>query len=97
MSYEISGESFENLSYEDRTFTPSQLFIDNANTKSDIYDEANKDRLAFWEKQANRLSWDKKWDQVVDWQLPFAKWFICLLYTSPSPRDRTRSRMPSSA
>ena len=23
--------------------------------------------------------------------------FLCLLYTSPSPRDRTRSRMPSSA
>ena len=28
---------------------------------------------------------------VVSW------WYICLLYTSPSPRDRTRSRMPSSA
>ena len=26
-----------------------------------------------------------------------AKNWICLLYTSPSPRDRTRSRMPSSA
>ena len=25
------------------------------------------------------------------------KYLICLLYTSPSPRDRTRSRMPSSA
>ena len=25
------------------------------------------------------------------------QWQICLLYTSPSPRDRTRSRMPSSA
>ena len=25
------------------------------------------------------------------------KFRICLLYTSPSPRDRTRSRMPSSA
>ena len=24
-------------------------------------------------------------------------WTLCLLYTSPSPRDRTRSRMPSSA
>ena len=24
-------------------------------------------------------------------------WMPCLLYTSPSPRDRTRSRMPSSA
>ena len=25
------------------------------------------------------------------------KYYNCLLYTSPSPRDRTRSRMPSSA
>ena len=28
---------------------------------------------------------------------PFDRTLICLLYTSPSPRDRTRSRMPSSA
>ena len=27
----------------------------------------------------------------------FTTTFTCLLYTSPSPRDRTRSRMPSSA
>ena len=27
----------------------------------------------------------------------FRKRYGCLLYTSPSPRDRTRSRMPSSA
>ena len=72
----MSSESFENLSYEDRTFTPSQTFIDNANATSDIYKEADTDRLAFWEKQANRLHWDQKWNQVVDWQLPFAKWFI---------------------
>ena len=26
-----------------------------------------------------------------------ARLHLCLLYTSPSPRDRTRSRMPSSA
>ena len=48
MSSEITGESFENLSYEDRTFSPSQSFIDDANAKSDTYDLANKDRLAFW-------------------------------------------------
>ena len=72
----MSSESFENLSYEDRTFLPSQTFIDNANAKSDIYKEADTDRLAFWEKQANRLHWNQKWNQVVDWQLPFAKWFI---------------------
>ena len=28
---------------------------------------------------------------------PSERYIICLLYTSPSPRDRTRSRMPSSA
>jgi acetyl-CoA synthetase len=72
----MSSESFENLSYEDRTFPPSDSFIKNANAKSDIYQEADADRLAFWEKQANRLHWDTKWSQVVDWQLPFAKWFI---------------------
>ena len=27
----------------------------------------------------------------------YAQYMTCLLYTSPSPRDRTRSRMPSSA
>ena len=32
-----------------------------------------------------------------DWFKPLAKHYRCLLYTSPSPRDRTRSRMPSSA
>jgi len=27
----------------------------------------------------------------------FPRFYVCLLYTSPSPRDRTRTRMPSSA
>jgi acetyl-CoA synthetase len=72
----MSNDSFENLSYEDRTFSPSDSFIKNANVKSDVYKEAERDRLAFWEKQANRLDWDQKWSQVVDWQLPFAKWFV---------------------
>ena len=30
-------------------------------------------------------------------KINFDKFLVCLLYTSPSPRDRTRSRMPSSA
>jgi acetyl-CoA synthetase len=72
----MSSESFENLSYENRTFSPSDIFIENANAKSNIYREADSDRLAFWEVQANRLHWNTKWHQIVDWQLPFAKWFI---------------------
>jgi acetyl-CoA synthetase len=36
----MSSESFENLSYEDRTFAPSAEFVANANAKSDIYEIA---------------------------------------------------------
>jgi acetyl-CoA synthetase len=72
----MSSESFENLSYEDRTFAPSAEFAANANAKLDIYEIAKKNPIAFWESQAKNLHWDKKWDQVIDWQLPFAKWFI---------------------
>jgi acetyl-CoA synthetase len=41
-----------------------------------MYDEAEKDRLAFWEKQAHALHWDAPWTTVLDWQPPFAKWFV---------------------
>ena len=69
-------ESLSNLLSENRTFPPSPEFAKNANAKAEMYDEAERDRLAFWEKQASRLHWFKKWDQVLDWQPPFAKWFI---------------------
>jgi acetyl-CoA synthetase len=69
-------ESLSNLLSENRTFPPSAEFAKNANAKADIYDEAERDRLAFWEKQASRLHWFKKWEQVLDWQPPFAKWFV---------------------
>ena len=40
----------------------------------------------------------KNWTPLVkQWDIPTGESFVCLLYTSPSPRDRTRSRMPSSA
>ena len=36
-------------------------------------------------------------EQALALLRPGGMYFVCLLYTSPSPRDRTRSRMPSSA
>ncbi|MFM7624759.1 MAG: AMP-binding protein, partial [Actinomycetota bacterium] len=69
-------ESLSNLLSETRTFPPSKEFSDSANVEASIYDEAERDRLAFWERQAERLHWFKKWDQVLDWQPPFAKWFV---------------------
>ena len=70
MSEQNISDSLENLSYEDRTFAPSNKFAESANIKSDVYNRAEKDRLAFWAKQAERLTWDKKWDQIIDWQIP---------------------------
>ncbi len=66
----------ENLSYEGRRFPPSPEFVAQANAKPELFDAAKKDRLKFWADQAEALHWDKKWDQVLDWQSPFAKWFV---------------------
>jgi acetyl-CoA synthetase len=70
------NEALSNLGSENRTFAPSPEFAAQANVKADIYQEAESDYLAFWERQAENLYWHKKWDQVLDWQRPFAKWFI---------------------
>ena len=69
-------DSLSNLLSENRTFPPSEIFQKNANVKKDSYQLASQDRLKFWENQAKRLTWDKPWDQVLDWKLPFAKWFV---------------------
>jgi acetyl-CoA synthetase len=76
MSSEKIGDSIENLSQENRLFPPSPAFAAQANAKPDLYAHADKDRLAFWEEQARELTWDKKWDQVLEWNSPYAKWFI---------------------
>ena len=39
----------------------------------------------------------KRIGKEISKNLAYDGWKVCLLYTSPSPRDRTRSRMPSSA
>ncbi len=38
--------------------------------------EAESDFIAFWEKQAKNLTWFSTWEKPLDWNLPFAKWFV---------------------
>jgi len=76
MSSEKIGDSIENLSQESRLFPPSPAFAAHANAKPDLYTHADKDRLAFWEEQARELTWDKPWNQVLEWNPPYAKWFL---------------------
>ena len=64
------------LSKEDRRFPPPEELARSANAQADLYEQAAKDRLGFWEEQARRLEWAEPWSEVLDWQPPFAKWFV---------------------
>jgi len=70
------NDLLSNLLSEDRSFPPSPEFVAQANAKPVIFKQASADRLNFWEEEAGRLHWDTQWNQVLDWQLPFAKWFV---------------------
>ena len=72
----MASDSIENLSTEDRSFLPSSEFAAQSNAQPGLYAEADKDRLAFWDKQAHALTWEKKWDKTLEWEVPYAKWFV---------------------
>jgi acetyl-CoA synthetase len=74
----VTTDALSNLLREDRRFPPSEEFAAQANTTSELYEEAKADRLAFWDRQArDLLSWESPWSEVLDWtNPPFAKWFV---------------------
>ena len=76
MSSEKTGDSIENLSHESRTFAPSTEFIAQSNAGPALYQQAESDRLAFWAEQAKKLDWSQSWEKVLEWNPPYAKWFI---------------------
>jgi acetyl-CoA synthetase len=69
-------ESLENLLSEDREFPPSAEFAAQANATAALYDLAEKDRLAFWDQQAHALTWETPWKQTLQWDAPYAQWFV---------------------
>ena len=73
--------AIESVLTETRVFPPPTDFAANAHIKSFaeyelLYEEAAADVPAFWAKQAESLDWFKKWDTVLEWNLPHAKWFV---------------------
>ncbi|MCW2666859.1 MAG: Acetyl-coenzyme synthetase [Frankiales bacterium] len=66
----------EGFATEDRRFDPPAELAASANVREDAYATAAADRLSFWEEQARRLQWAQPWDTALDWQPPFAKWFV---------------------
>ena len=70
--------TIENLSTEERRFPPSATFARASNTNGrTLYEDADKNPQAFWARQAEEfVTWFKPWSQIVDWNLPDARWFL---------------------
>lgn len=72
----MSEDSISNLLSENRTFPPSEDFSRDANLQRNAYEEAARDRIGFWERQAERLDWFERWHTALKWDPPFAEWFV---------------------
>jgi acetyl-CoA synthetase len=72
-----TNPAIENLFNETRTFPPPEDFKAHALVKDrSLYERAEQDFEAFWADEARRLRWMREWDKVLEWDPPFAKWFV---------------------
>jgi len=72
--------SIDSVLHEDRVFPPPPEFSAAAHVGSmEAYEalcrEAESDPEGFWGRIAAELHWFKRWDKVLEWDPPFAKWF----------------------
>jgi acetyl-CoA synthetase len=78
----MSESTIESILQENRLFQPPVEFAQQAKVKSlaeyeQLYARAQADPEKFWaEFAASELHWLQPWDTVLDWQPPFAKWFV---------------------
>ena len=73
--------SITSVLQETRTFPPPPEFAKAAHISSldeyqALWNRAKDDPEGFWSEQARLLSWFKPWDKVLDWNAPFARWFV---------------------
>ena len=72
----MTDATLSNLLTETRRFDPPTALAAAANVTADAYDAATKDRVAFWEEQARRLHWHRPWETALEWEVPYARWFV---------------------
>jgi acetyl-CoA synthetase len=69
-------KDLEVLLGDEERFPPPEEFAAQANVSDpSVYEEAERDFEAWWEKWAKELDWFEPWQTVLDWDPPFAKWF----------------------
>ena len=61
--------------------------------------KADSDYVSFWDEQAQNLSWFSPWETTLDWNPPFAKWFvggkINASYNALDIHQATKSQKPA--
>jgi acetyl-CoA synthetase len=81
-SQEIApSQNIDSILTETRSFPPPPEFSKNANIRSEedynrLCAKAAADPEAFWSDIARELHWFKPWDKVLEWDSPWAKWFV---------------------
>src|ERR1700730_16661957 len=71
------SDALEALMQEGRTFPPPGDFRKTAlDTDAKVYEAAERDWQGFWAQQALELDWTREWQTILEWDLPFAKWFV---------------------
>ncbi|MGB6191381.1 MAG: acetate--CoA ligase, partial [Terracidiphilus sp.] len=77
----LANQDLDSTLRENRVFPPPKEFSEKAHIKSleqyeALYKKSIEDPEAFWAEAAKELHWFKPWDKVLDWNLPWAKWFV---------------------
>ncbi len=77
MAEEHGLPHIEALLEERRVIEAPEGFRQRALTRDEaIYGEAEADFEGFWASQAERLSWFRRWDRVLEWNPPWVQWFV---------------------
>ena len=73
-----SGEKDINLLKVSEVIEPKEVCKKTAHFEDyeTLYKQSLEDREGFWAKVAEDLHWFKKWDKVLEWNYPYAKWFV---------------------
>jgi acetyl-CoA synthetase len=78
---EAKSGQIVNVMKEERLFPPSEEFaakacIGSMEQYEKMWKEAAADLEGFWGKMANEIHWFKPYTKVLEWNEPFAKWFV---------------------
>ena len=72
-----ASAAIDALFEEKRTFPPAAHFAEQAAIRDRaLYEKADRDLEAFWAEAAESIDWFQKWERVLEWEPPHAKWFL---------------------